>query len=77
MRTRSCSDGQKKQDIRETALTGRFHLILCRNLVFTYFDLESQRKILKMFHDHLEPGGALVIGGHEQLPLSAETSPTP
>ena len=66
-----------KQDIRETAPVDRFHLILCRNLVFTYFDRETQRKILGTFYDHLEIGGALVIGCHEKLPLSAETSLTP
>jgi len=32
------------QDIRERAPEGTFHLILCRNLVFTYFDENLQRQ---------------------------------
>ncbi len=55
-------------DIRKETPSGRFHIILCRNLAFTYFDQELQRKVLKKFQSKLEVGGALVIGIHEQLP---------
>ncbi len=65
------------QDVRATAPSGSFHLILCRNLAFTYFDLETQEKILGVFAEHLEPGGALVIGCHEKLPPQAETTLAP
>lgn len=56
------------QDIRAHAPEGLFHLILCRNLVFTYFDDTLQRKTLRTFIDRLAPGGVLIIGGLESLP---------
>ena len=56
------------QDIREQGPEGLFHLILCRNLVFTYFDEALQRKTLQRLTDRLAPGGALVIGKIESLP---------
>lgn len=57
-----------RQDIRQTFPEGLFHLILCRNLVFTYFDQDLQREILQKILDKLYPGGVLVIGIHESLP---------
>jgi chemotaxis protein methyltransferase CheR len=45
-----------------------FDLVLCRNLVFTYFDEGLQRRILDRMQAVLRPGGALVIGIHEHLP---------
>jgi chemotaxis protein methyltransferase CheR len=56
------------QDIRVAAPEGRFHLILCRNLVFTYFDEALQRRTLARLVDKLEPGGALVAGVTETIP---------
>jgi len=56
------------QDLRRDLPEGRFHLILCRNLAFTYFVEETQREILTGLHQRLLPGGYLVIGAHEQLP---------
>ena len=56
------------QDIREQEPEGLFHLILCRNLVFTYFDEALQRKTLQRLTDRLAPGGALIIGKLESLP---------
>jgi chemotaxis protein methyltransferase CheR len=56
------------QDIRESLIEGPFHLILCRNLVFTYFDETSQREILQKLTDKLCSGGALIIGKLESLP---------
>jgi len=57
-----------KQDIRAAMPAGPFDLILCRNLVFTYFDLESQRRVLNNLAARLRPDGYLVIGAHESLP---------
>jgi chemotaxis protein methyltransferase CheR len=57
-----------QQDLRETAPAGPFHLILCRYLVFTYFDEALQREILCRMTERLIPGGALVIGATETLP---------
>lgn len=57
-----------QQDVRDQMPNGPFHLILCRNLVFTYFAKELQMKLLESFVARLRPGGYLVLGGHEELP---------
>ncbi len=57
-----------EQDIREEMPAGQFELVLCRNLVFTYFEEGQQREILDRISDRMQPGGALVIGIHEELP---------
>jgi len=56
------------QDLRESVPDGLFQLILCRNLVFTYFDETSQRETLLKLTGKLAPGGALIIGKLESLP---------
>jgi chemotaxis protein methyltransferase CheR len=56
------------QDIRSELPEQRFHLILCRNLVFTYFDEPLQRRCLERLTSCLEPGGVLLVGAHESLP---------
>jgi chemotaxis protein methyltransferase CheR len=56
------------QDIREARPAEAFDLILCRNLVLTYFDEAQQRRVLKTLVDRLRPGGAFVIGARERLP---------
>ncbi|MEW6544731.1 MAG: protein-glutamate O-methyltransferase CheR [Nitrospirota bacterium] len=61
-----------RQDLRKEAPEGPFHLILCRNLAFTYFDLEVQRAVLDRILSRLAPGGALVIGSLESLPEVGE-----
>jgi chemotaxis protein methyltransferase CheR len=43
-------------------------IILCRNLVFTYFAEPLQRQVLERLTEHLVPGGYLVIGKHDTLP---------
>jgi chemotaxis protein methyltransferase CheR len=57
-----------RQDIRIQSPPGMFHLILCRNLVCTYFEKALQTEILKRILDKLLPGGFLIIGSHESLP---------
>jgi len=57
-----------RQDIRRSLPDGTFHLILCRNLVFTYFDEGLQRETFERILGKLGPGGLLGIGGHEALP---------
>ena len=59
-----------QQDIRKEQPESSFHLILCRNLVFTYFSSELQDEIGKQIILRLKPGGGLVIGSHEKLPES-------
>lgn len=57
-----------QQDIRRELPTGVFHLILCRNVVLTYFTEPVQRDILAQLVARLVPGGVLVVGTHEALP---------
>lgn len=61
-----------QQDIRTQLPSRRFHLILCRNLVFTYFEKDVQRTLLEEFSKRLLPDGLLVIGVHESLPPGTE-----
>jgi len=56
------------QDVRVATLPGPFDLILCRNLVLTYFDDTLQREVMDGVAAALRPGDALVIGSHESLP---------
>jgi len=57
-----------RQDLRTKMPDGPFHLILCRNLAFTYFDEPLQQEILAGLAKRLVAGGVLVIGRHETLP---------
>jgi chemotaxis protein methyltransferase CheR len=57
-----------QQDIRQKMPRGPFHLILCRNLTFTYFEPSLQREILQKMLERLLPGGFLIVGIHESLP---------
>jgi len=57
-----------RQDVRATMPTETFDLILCRNLVFTYYDDDLQCAVLQRLQGVLRSGGALVIGIHEHLP---------
>ncbi|MGE5195311.1 MAG: CheR family methyltransferase [Deltaproteobacteria bacterium] len=57
-----------QQDIRLRQPVGPFHLILCRNLVFTYCDAVLQAELLATICRRLLPGGYLVVGIHESLP---------
>lgn len=56
------------QDIREETPDGRFDVVLCRNLAFTYFDDELQPAVLDSIRQRLLPGGVLVVGVHETIP---------
>ncbi len=57
-------------DIRQAIPADAFSLILCRNLVFTYFDEPLQQQVLAALAERLLPGGYLVIGKHESLPAN-------
>lgn len=61
-----------EQDIRSELPEGTFDLILCRNLVFTYFQEELQRDVLQRIMTKLNPGGYLIIGNHESRPEGQE-----
>jgi chemotaxis protein methyltransferase CheR len=59
------------QDLRTEAPSGRFDLVLCRYVAFTYFAPPLQQKVLTRLLQHLSPHGYLVIGTHERLPEGA------
>ncbi|KMQ50084.1 Chemotaxis protein methyltransferase CheR [Chitinispirillum alkaliphilum] len=60
------------QDIRQELPNGKFDLILCRNLVFTYFNENFQREITSRIVNKLNPGGYLVVGSHESVPDNSQ-----
>lgn len=60
----------KHQDLLKEKPSGQFHLILCRNLAFSYFAFELQKSTLVELWRSLYPGGILVLGKHETLPYS-------
>jgi chemotaxis protein methyltransferase CheR len=57
-----------RQDVRRQLPPGPFHLILCRHVVFTYFDEPLQLETLERMIECLLPGGVLVTGKQEPLP---------
>lgn len=60
-----------QQDLRAQMPDGPFHLVLCRNVAFTYFAPPLQQQVLSRLLERLAPEGLLVIGGHESLPEGA------
>ncbi|HUP33220.1 MAG TPA: CheR family methyltransferase [Gaiellaceae bacterium] len=61
-----------RHDVREAPPGGPFDLVLCRNVAFTYFDLDLQRQIAAQLAGCVRRGGALVLGAHETLPAGAQ-----
>jgi chemotaxis protein methyltransferase CheR len=59
-------------DLREGSPQGRFDLVLCRNLAFTYFAEAAQRQAVAAITSVLAPAGVLVVGAGESVP---EASP--
>jgi chemotaxis protein methyltransferase CheR len=60
-----------RQDIRQRMPRGPFDLVLCRNLVFTYFDEAGQRRVLRRIARRMTAGGVLLVGRNERLPADA------
>lgn len=58
----------RQQDIRKEMPDGPLDGILCRNLVFMYFEEELARACLRRIIERLRPGGFLVLGKHDVLP---------
>ncbi len=58
----------EKRDIRESFPDQTFDLVLCRNLVFTYFTEERQVQFLEKLNPHMAGGGFLVVGSNESFP---------
>jgi chemotaxis protein methyltransferase CheR len=65
----------RRADVRDALPGGAFRALLCRNLVFTYFDEELQRETLARLLTSLAPGGAFVVAPHERLPPGAPLDP--
>lgn len=57
-----------RHDVADEPPPGTFDLVLCRNLVFTYFTPERQQQFLRQLIPRLADGAALVVGAHEALP---------
>jgi chemotaxis protein methyltransferase CheR len=67
-----------RQDIRQVMPEGPFDLVLCRNLVLTYFEPPLQMQVMRNLAARLRCGGYLVIGAHEALPAGmASFQPLP
>jgi chemotaxis protein methyltransferase CheR len=62
------------QDVREERPEGRFDLVLCRNLIFTYFEPALQQAVQSKLAESIFPGGSLVVGVHE-APLPGDFEP--
>lgn len=60
------------QDIRDAVPDRGFDLILCRNLVLTYFEPSLRGDTVRRIVAALRPAGALVVGIHERLPDGIE-----
>ena len=58
----------RRADVRAELPHCAFDMILCRNLVCTYFDEPLSHGTLARMLSILRPGGALVIGHKEHLP---------
>jgi len=57
-----------RQDLREEMPAGPFDLVLCRNVLFTYYAPSQRTTLLQRIMNRLRPGGALVVGLHESIP---------
>jgi chemotaxis methyl-accepting protein methylase len=61
----------QQADLLESMPQERFHLILLRNSVLTYFKGNKKEKTFIKILRQLQPGGFLAIGSHEQLPMQS------
>jgi chemotaxis protein methyltransferase CheR len=59
-------------DVRERLPEGPFDLVLCRNLVFTYFDEPAQRAIVKRLVERMRPEAFLIVGHKEAVPAGTD-----
>jgi chemotaxis protein methyltransferase CheR len=62
-------------DLRSWLPGAPVRLILCRNVVFTYFDDDARRATLERLVTVLAPGGALVVGSGERIPPGSPLAP--
>jgi len=57
-----------RHDVRDGAPLGPCDLVLCRNLVFTYFDAAAQERVARELAAALVPGGSLLLAPREAPP---------
>ena len=62
----------RAHDLMTDRIPGRFRLVLCRNMAFTYFSPTLHERIAQKLHASLEAEGFLVIGQKESLPAGSE-----
>ncbi len=55
------------EDVRTRQPDGPFDLVLCRYVIFIYFDEQAQRDILPAIVSTMRPGAAFVIGPKEDI----------
>lgn len=60
-----------RADVRTFSPGAPLHVVLCRNVVFTYFDGATQLAFASRVASMLEPDGLLVAGKGEMVPGSA------
>jgi len=58
----------RRADVRDAPPPGPFDLVLCRNLVFTYFDAPGRLRFLEVLAERVPEKGVLVLGAHEAQP---------
>lgn len=61
----------RNHDLMGNPPSGAFHLVLCRNAAFTYFAVPRRVTVAEAIASVVSPGGFLVIGRTEALPLEA------
>lgn len=58
----------ERADARATAPDAPIHLVLCRNMAFTYWAEAEQRALCARLRERMVPRALLVLGNHEALP---------
>ena len=61
------------RDVRGETPARVFDLVLCRNVVLTYFEPDLRLEVMQRIIGSLRPGGALVVGLHEAPPAGLAT----
>lgn len=52
-------------------MRGVFDVIACRNVII-YFDVPGKTRLVRGFHDKLHPGGHLLLGHSESMPVGVD-----
>lgn len=58
----------ERADARDAMPAAPIHLVLCRNMAFTYWAEAEQRALCARLSERMVPGALLVLGNHEALP---------